>query len=93
VKTVNIDKTDLLSVQNSKNEFKQNRTNQNDRSNGFFDLSIGFVLQNDLSLGFLTYQSIFVDLSIFNFFFKIFGFSLPKAGHPMKLDRFCQKPQ
>jgi hypothetical protein len=62
VKTVNINKIDRLSVQNLKNEFKQNQANQNDKSMDFFlffnqfcqfidpfsDLPISFVLQNDL---------------------------------------------
>jgi hypothetical protein len=35
-KTMNIDKTDQFSVQNSKNEFKQNRANQNEKIDRFF---------------------------------------------------------
>jgi hypothetical protein len=63
-KIVNIDKANRILVQNSKNEFKQNSANQNDKSIGFLiyqfidrfsDPSIGFVLQNNLSIGFLIY--------------------------------------
>jgi hypothetical protein len=49
VKTVNINKIDRLSVQNLKNEFKQNQANQNDKSIDFF------IFQSVLSI----YRSVF----------------------------------
>jgi hypothetical protein len=73
VKIVNINKIDRFLIQNSKNDFKQNSVNQNDKSIGFVDLLISFlthqsVLSSKMIYRLVFYLSIdFIDLLIFNF--------------------------
>jgi hypothetical protein len=72
VEIVNINKTDRFSIQNSKNDFKQNSVNQNDKSIGFVDLLISCLTHQSVLSSKMNYRSVFylsidfINLLIFN---------------------------